>query len=45
MTALELFQLATSGGVLAGGAGIWRWVLSTERRILRLEIKARIAGA
>jgi hypothetical protein len=43
MTALELFQLLTSSGIFAGGLGAAGWVLRTERRLMRLEVKAKIA--
>lgn len=43
MTAVELFTLLTSTGVLSGGAAAWAWVLRTERRLMKLEVKAKIA--
>lgn len=42
MTALELFQLLTSSGILTGGVAAAAWVLRTERRLIRLEVKAKI---
>lgn len=42
MTALELIQLVTSSGVLAGGLGLLKWGLATERRLLKLELKTGI---
>lgn len=39
MTALELVQVLTSSGVLAGGLGLLKWGLTTERRLLKLELK------
>jgi hypothetical protein len=38
MTAIELIQILTSSGVLAGGIGILKWGLLTEKRMIRLEI-------
>jgi hypothetical protein len=43
MSALELFQLLTSSGIFTGGLAAGAWVLRTERRLLRLEIKAKLA--
>lgn len=43
MSAVELITLLTSSGVLSGGVAAAAWVLRTERRMLRLEIKAKIA--
>jgi hypothetical protein len=40
MSAVEVLQLAASCGILSGGLGIARWALLTERRLLRLEMKA-----
>ncbi len=39
MNALEIFQFATSSGVLAGGLGILKWGFTLERRMTRLELK------
>ncbi len=39
MTALEMLQLATSSGVLAGGIGLLKWGLVMERRVARLEVQ------
>jgi hypothetical protein len=39
MSALELFQLLTSSGVLVGGLGVLKWAFSMERRVIRLEEK------
>lgn len=38
MSAIELIQLATSTGVLAGGLGIVKWAFSIERRIMKIEV-------
>jgi hypothetical protein len=43
MSALELFQLLTSSGIFSGGLAAAAWVFRTERRIMRLEVKAKIA--
>ena len=43
MSAIELCQLVASSGVLTMGAGVWAWMLRTERRIVRLEVKAKLA--
>jgi hypothetical protein len=43
MGALELFQLLTSSGIFTGGLAAAAWVLRTERRIMKLEVKAKIA--
>jgi hypothetical protein len=43
MSALELFQILSGSGILTGGAAAAAWVLRTERRLLRLEVKAKIA--
>jgi hypothetical protein len=43
MTAFELFQLLSGSGILSGGVGFAAWVLRTERRIYRLEVKAKLA--
>lgn len=43
MSALELFQLLTSSGIFTGGLAAAGWVLRTERRLMRLEVKTRIA--
>jgi hypothetical protein len=42
MTALELIQIVTSSGVLAGGLGLLKWGLATERRLLKVELKLGI---
>jgi hypothetical protein len=43
---MEAYALAIVGalasGVLAGGAGIFKWGMSVERRVLRVEIKTGI---
>jgi len=43
---MEAYALAIVGalasGVLAGGAGIFKWGMSVERRILRIEVKQGI---
>jgi hypothetical protein len=36
---IEIFQLATSSGVLAGGLGLLKWALAIELRVMKLEIK------
>lgn len=33
---------ALAGGVLAGGAGLFKWGMSVERRLLRIEVKSGI---
>jgi hypothetical protein len=43
MSALELVTLLTSTGVLSGGLAAAGWVLRTERRLMKLEVKAKIA--
>lgn len=42
MSALELIQLVTSSGVLAGGLGLLKWGLTQERRLLKIEVKLGI---
>jgi hypothetical protein len=42
MSALELVQVLTSSGVLAGGLGLLKWGLATEGRLLKLELKTGI---
>lgn len=42
MSAVELIQLVTSTGVLAGGLGLLKWGLSTERRLVMIEVKMGI---
>lgn len=42
MSALELIQVVTSSGVLAGGLGLLKWGLATERRLIKLEMKMGI---
>jgi hypothetical protein len=44
MTALELVSLLTSSGVLAGGVGMLKWALKTERRLMVIEVKNGIKG-
>lgn len=43
---MEQFALAIvgalAGGVLAGGAGIFKWGIGIERRMLRVEIKTGV---
>ncbi|WP_259772352.1 hypothetical protein [Pseudoduganella armeniaca] len=39
MSALELIQLVTSSGILAGGLGLLKWGLGVERRLVRIEVK------
>lgn len=39
MSALELIQIITSSGVLAGGLGLLKWGLTVERRLLKVEVK------
>jgi len=43
MSAVEVCQLVASSGVLTMGAAAWAWVLRTERRLMRLELKAKLA--
>jgi hypothetical protein len=43
LTALELFQVLSGSGILSGGLAAGAWVLRTERRLLRLEVKAKLA--
>jgi len=43
MSAMELVTLLTSTGVFSGGLAAAGWVLRTERRLLKLEVKAKIA--
>jgi len=43
LSALELVQLLTSSGIFTGGVAAAAWVLRTERRIMRLEVKAKLA--
>lgn len=42
MSAIELFTLLTSSGVCAGGIGLLKWGLTTERRLIALEMKTGI---
>jgi len=42
MTMLEGVQLLTSSGVLAGGLGVLKWALKTERRLMVLEVRQGI---
>jgi hypothetical protein len=42
MSALELIQLATSSGILAGGLGLLKWGLATERPLLKVEMRVGI---
>lgn len=43
---MEQFALAIvgalAGGVLAGGAGLFKWGIGIERRVLRIEIKSGV---
>jgi hypothetical protein len=43
VSALELFNLLTGSGIFTGGIAAATWVLRTERRIMRLEIEAKLA--
>jgi hypothetical protein len=43
MSAVELFQVLTGSGILSGGVAAAAWVLRTERRIYKLEVKAKLA--
>lgn len=43
MTALELFQVLSGSGILTMGGAAWAWVLRTERRLYKLEVKAKLA--
>jgi len=43
MSALEFVQLLIGSGVLTGGISHAAWVLRTERRLMKLEVKAEIA--
>ena len=43
MTAIELFQVLSGSGILSGGLAAAGWVWRTERRLLRLEVKAKLA--
>ncbi|WP_157042297.1 hypothetical protein [Herbaspirillum seropedicae] len=42
MSAIELIQLVTSSGVLAGGLGIVKWALTIERRLMKVELHANV---
>lgn len=42
MSAVELIQLVTSTGVLAGGLGLLKWGLAVERRLVLIEVKTGI---
>ncbi|MGL5181203.1 hypothetical protein [Herbaspirillum huttiense] len=44
MSAIELFQLATSTGVLAGGVGVLKWAFSIERRLMKIEVLTNVKG-
>lgn len=44
MSAVELIQLATSTGVLAGGLGIVKWAFSIERRLMKIEVINNLKG-
>lgn len=35
---LEVLQLVTSSGILAGGLGVLKWGISMERRVMRCEV-------
>lgn len=39
---VQVFGLVSSTGVLAGGLGLLRWGLATERRLMMLEVKLGI---
>lgn len=43
MTAIEVIQLVTSSGVLAGGLGLLKWGLAVERRLIRMEITTGVS--
>jgi len=43
VSALELVNLLIGSGVFSGGLAAVTWVLRTERRIMRLEVKAKLA--
>ncbi len=40
---LQFVQVLTSSGIFTGGLAAAAWVLRTERRLLKLEVKAKIA--
>jgi hypothetical protein len=42
MSALEVLQLVTSSGVLAGGLGLLKWGLTVEKRLLKVEIRTGV---
>jgi len=42
LSALEAIQLLLSSGVLAGGVGVFKWALGTERRLMRIEVKLKL---
>nr|DAD55499.1 MAG TPA: hypothetical protein [Corticoviridae sp.] len=44
MSAIELIQLATSTGVLAGGLGIAKWAFGIERRLMKIEVLNSMKG-
>lgn len=44
MSAVELIQLVTSTGVLAGGLGLLKWGLAVERRLVLIEVKTGITS-
>jgi hypothetical protein len=44
MSAVELILLLNSSGVLAGGLGLLKWGLRTERRLIILEVKNGITN-
>jgi len=42
MSALELVQLLLGSGVLTGGVSAAAWVMRTERRLMKLELKTGV---
>ena len=43
MSALELVNLLIGSGVFSGGLAAGTWVLRTEHRLMRLELKAKLS--
>ena len=43
MSFMEWCQFALSSGVLSGGVAAAGWVLRTERRLYKLEVRAKLA--
>jgi hypothetical protein len=43
MTFMEWCQFCISSGVLSGGIAAATWVLRTERRLYKLEVRAKLA--